>query len=178
MYSPFVMILGNLISGVLFLLDEYTTSVHDYLSILTGCSLIFFPQFVCNIIRYKLCIYYKLTITFLFLNLVLGLLYQVGIMVHDYSYIRGSLLFNIMGLSWVSEIAKKMFRNYASKYKWFLDGLMNEKGEVDIDLVDETIKGFFKSRGGSIELLGFELNEKIATQLKNEFIGLKTKSKI
>ena len=25
MYSPFVMILGNLISGVLFLLDEYTT---------------------------------------------------------------------------------------------------------------------------------------------------------
>ena len=83
-----------------------------------------------------------------------------------------------MGLSWVSEIAKKMFRNYASKYKWFLDGLMNEKGEVDIDLVDETIKGFFKSRGGSIELLGFELNEKIATQLKNEFIGLKTRSKI
>ncbi len=75
MYSPFVMVLGNLISGVLFLLDEYTTSVHDYLSILTGCSLIFFPQFVCNIIRYKLCIYYKLTITFLFLNLVLGLLY-------------------------------------------------------------------------------------------------------
>lgn len=73
MYSPFVMVLGNLISGVLFLLDEYTTSVHDYLSILTGCSLIFFPQFVCNIIRYKLCIYYKLTITFLFLNLVLGL---------------------------------------------------------------------------------------------------------
>lgn len=146
MYSPFVMVLGNLISGVLFLLDEYTTSVHDYLSILTGCSLIFFPQFVCNIIRYKLCIYYKLTITFLFLNLVLGLLYQAGIMVHDYSYIRGSLL--------------------------------NEKGEVDIDLVDETIKGFFKSRGGSIELLGFELNEKIATQLKNEFIGLKTKSKI
>lgn len=56
MYSPFVMVLGNLISGVLFLLDEYTTSVHDYLSILTGCSLIFFPQFVCNIIRYKLCI--------------------------------------------------------------------------------------------------------------------------
>lgn len=51
MYSPFVMVLGNLISGVLFLLDEYTTSVHDYLSILTGCSLIFFPQFVCNIIR-------------------------------------------------------------------------------------------------------------------------------
>lgn len=95
MYSPFVMILGNLISGVLFLLDEYTTSVHDYLSILTGCSLIFFPQFVCNIIRYKLCIYYKLTITFLFLNLVLGLLYQAGIMVHDYSYIRGSLLFNV-----------------------------------------------------------------------------------
>lgn len=43
MYSPFVMVLGNLISGVLFLLDEYTTSVHDYLSILTGCSLIFFP---------------------------------------------------------------------------------------------------------------------------------------
>lgn len=42
MYSPFVMVLGNLISGVLFLLDEYTTSVHDYLSILTGCSLIFF----------------------------------------------------------------------------------------------------------------------------------------
>lgn len=81
MYSPFVMVLGNLISGVLFLLDEYTTSVHDYLSILTGCSLIFFPQFVCNIIRYKLCIYYKLTITFLFLNLVLGLLYQAGIMV-------------------------------------------------------------------------------------------------
>lgn len=40
MYSPFVMVLGNLISGVLFLLDEYTTSVHDYLSILTGCSLI------------------------------------------------------------------------------------------------------------------------------------------
>lgn len=31
MYSPFVMVLGNLISGVLFLLDEYTTSVHDYL---------------------------------------------------------------------------------------------------------------------------------------------------
>jgi hypothetical protein len=30
MYSPFVMVLGNLISGVLFLLDEYTTSVHDY----------------------------------------------------------------------------------------------------------------------------------------------------
>ena len=27
MYSPFVMVLGNLISGVLFLLDEYTTSV-------------------------------------------------------------------------------------------------------------------------------------------------------
>lgn len=53
MYSPFVMVLGNLISGVLFLLDEYTISVHDYLSILTGCSLIFFPQFVCNIIRYK-----------------------------------------------------------------------------------------------------------------------------
>lgn len=98
MYSPFVMVLGNLISGVLFLLDEYTTSVHDYLSILTGCSLIFFPQFVCNIIRYKLCIYYKLTITFLFLNLVLGLLYQAGIMVHDYSYIRGSLLFNVMGM--------------------------------------------------------------------------------
>lgn len=87
MYSPFVMVLGNLISGVLFLLDEYTTSVHDYLSILTGCSLIFFPQFVCNIIRYKLCIYYKLTIT-----------YQAGIMVHDYSYIRGSLLFNVMGM--------------------------------------------------------------------------------
>lgn len=98
MYSPFVMVLGNLISGVLFLLDEYTTSVHDYLSILTGCSLIFFPQFVCNIIRYKLYIYYKLTITFLFLNLVLGLLYQAGIMVHDYSYIRGSLLFNVMGM--------------------------------------------------------------------------------
>lgn len=44
MYSPFVMVLGNLISGVLFLLDEYTTSVHDYLSILTGCSLIFLPS--------------------------------------------------------------------------------------------------------------------------------------
>ena len=126
MYSPFVMVLGNLISGVLFLLDEYTTSVHDYLSILTGCSLIFFPQFVCNIIRYKLCIYYKLTITFLFLNLVLGLLYQVGIIVHDYSYIRGSLLFNVMGM-----------------ITYLLYERMRHKGFVTMHLGSDNVKYYF-----------------------------------
>lgn len=95
MYSPLIMLLGNIISGLFYLHEIY--GLVNYFSVLTGYSLVFIPQFIINYKRYKLCKFYKIATIFLFISIVVNLLYLINIINSNYVYIRISLIVNILG---------------------------------------------------------------------------------
>lgn len=95
MYSPLIMLLGNVICGLFYLCEVY--SIAYYFSVLTGYSLIFIPQFIINCKRYKLCKYYKAATISLFISIVLSLTYQIRLLESTYWYVRLILIINIIG---------------------------------------------------------------------------------
>lgn len=95
MYSPLLMLVGNIICGLYYLHKVYF--VVNYLSIFLGYSFIFIPQFFINCKKYRLCKYYKGAVTLLSISMVVNLLYQVGLIGSSYFYIRLSLIINILG---------------------------------------------------------------------------------
>ena len=96
MYSPLVMLLGNVISGLCYICEIY--SIFNYLSMLTGYSLVFMPQFIINHKRYKLCKFYKAAIITLFVSIVINWLYYFGAFGSNIVYIRFSFVVNIIGV--------------------------------------------------------------------------------
>lgn len=95
MYSPLIMLLGNVISGLFYLQEVYC--VTTYTSILTGYSLVFVPQFVINYKKYKLCKFYKAATICLTFSMVNNILYLIGMVNSGYVFIRLSLIVNIIG---------------------------------------------------------------------------------
>lgn len=95
MYSPLLILLGNVICGLCYLYKIYSSV--NYLSMLTGYSFVFIPQFIINYKRYKLCKFYKAATIFLFLSMIVSFLYQIGIISSCYYYIRMSIVVNIIG---------------------------------------------------------------------------------
>ena len=96
MYSPLVMLLGNVISGLCYMCEVY--SIFNYLSMLTGYSLVFMPQFIINYKRYKLCKFYKAATITLFVSIVINWLYYFGAFGSNIVYIRFSFVVNIIGV--------------------------------------------------------------------------------
>lgn len=95
MYSPLVMLLGNVISGLCYICENY--SIFYYLSMLTGYSLVFIPQFIINHKRYKLCKFYKAATITLFISIVINWFYYFGFIDDNMVYVRLSLIVNIIG---------------------------------------------------------------------------------
>lgn len=96
MYSPLVMLLGNVISGLCYMCEIY--SIFNYLSMLTGYSLVFMPQFIINHKRYKLCKFYKAATITLFVSIVINWFYYFGTFGSNIVYIRFSFVVNIIGV--------------------------------------------------------------------------------
>lgn len=95
MYSPLLILLGNVICGLCYLQKIYI--VANYFSVLTGYSLIFIPQFIINYKKYGLCKFYLAAVTFLSMSIFISLLYQYNILSDLYYYVRGILAVNVLG---------------------------------------------------------------------------------
>lgn len=95
MYSPLIMLLSNVICGLCYIFESY--GIYYYLSMLSGYSLIFIPQFIINHKRYKLCKFYKAATITLFISMIINWLYYLNVFGNNIVYVRLSLIVNIVG---------------------------------------------------------------------------------
>lgn len=95
MYSPLIMLLSNVVCGLCYIFENY--GIYYYLSMFSGYSLIFIPQFIINYKRYRLCKFYKAATIPLFVSMVINWLYYFNIITNSVVYIRVCLIVNIVG---------------------------------------------------------------------------------